>query len=460
MDINIIGIKALQLLCCFCLLVVLHECGHFLFCKLFGVRVEKFFIFYDPKFHLFSTRDRWFTRLFPRFLRSETEYGIGWLPVGGYVKIAGMIDESMDKEQMRQEARPDEFRSQKVWKRFLIMVGGVLVNLVTAFVIFSAVMLHWGEDVLPMRNIEAGFAFNEAAEQIGFRDGDIPVKVNGKEIRGYSATLIRDFSRAKTVTVLRHGKEVTIKMPDKGLNMMDMLDMEPAFFTPLAEAVIDSVLPGSPADLVGVTKGSRIMAVDGREMAYWSDYDSLMAGRTEREMTLVLARPAGGLLDTLSLTLDEDMKMGVVRRMPIGEEQIEHITYNVLTCVPAGLRHGWEVLAGYVSDLRYIFTAKGVKSVGSFITIGSIFPDTWDWLRFWSLTAFISIILAVMNILPIPALDGGHVAILLYEWIAGREPSERVMVWLEYIGLGIIVALMVLAFGNDIVRWVLPHFGI
>ncbi len=448
----------MQLLCCFCLLVVLHEGGHFVFCKLFGVRVEKFFIFFDPRFHLFSTRDKWFTRLFPRFLKNETEYGIGWLPLGGYVKISGMIDESMDKEQMKQEAKPDEFRSQSVWKRFFIMVGGVLVNLIAAFVIYSLVMYTWGEDVLPMRNITQGFAFNSEAESLGFRDGDIPIEVNGKEIPGYSATLIRDFSKASTVTVLRDGKEVLIRMPEKGLNLMDMLEMNPEFLTPIAPSEIDSVLPSTPAAQAGITAGSRIIAIDGVQIKYWSDFDSLMAGRTQREMQLVIARPATAGLDTLSLTLDEEMKMGVLRRMPVTEAQIEHITYSLLSCMPAGVRHGWSVLAGYVSDLRYLFTAKGVKSVGSFITIGSIFPSVWDWQRFWTLTAFISIMLAVMNILPIPALDGGHVAILLYEGITGREPSEKVMVWLEYIGLGLIIALMILAFGNDIIRWILPHF--
>ncbi len=458
MDIQIIAIKALQLICCFCLLVLLHEGGHFCFCKLFGVRVDKFFIFFDPYFHLFSTRDKWFTRLFPRFKDSETEYGIGWLPLGGYVKIAGMIDESMDTVQMGSVANPDEFRSQKVWKRFFIMIGGVLVNLITAFVLYGVIMLTWGEDVLPMRNISDGFAFNTEAEQLGFHDGDIPIKVNGKEIEGYSMTLYRDFSTAKTVTVLRKGREVLIPMPDGGLNMLDMMEMNPPFFTPIAVAEIDSVLPGTPASLAGITKGGRIVSIDDVPITYWSDFDSLMANRQEREMRLLILSPESLNTDTFSLTLDEEMKMGVIRRMPITEEQMEHVTYGVFSCMPAGVKHGWSVLKGYVNDLKYLFTAKGVQSVGSFITIGSIFPATWDWERFWSLTAFISIMLAVMNILPIPALDGGHVAILLYEAITGREPSEKVMVWLEYIGLAILVAIMILAFGNDIIRWILPHF--
>ncbi len=458
MDIQIVAIKTLQLICCFSLLVMLHEGGHFFFCKLFGVRVEKFFIFFDPKFHLFSTRDKWFTCLFPRFKDNETEYGIGWLPLGGYVKIGGMIDESMDLKQLQEQARPDDFRSQGVWQRFFIMVGGVLMNIITAFVLYAVIVFTWGEDILPMRNITAGFAFNVEAEQLGFRDGDIPVKINGKEIEGYSVSLYRDISTAKNVTVLREGKETLIPMPKGGLNMLDMMEMQPPFFTPIALAEIDSVLPGTPAAKARITKDSRILSVDGTPIEYWSDFDSLMTDRTDHNMSLVVL-PAGQVkADTVSLTLDDDMKMGVLRKMPITEQQIEHVTYNALSCIPAGMKHGWSVLAGYVNDLKYVFTAKGVKSVGSFITIGSIFPATWDWERFWSLTAFISIILAVMNILPIPALDGGHVAILLYEAITGREPSERVMVWLEYIGIGILVALMVLAFGNDIIRWILPQF--
>lgn len=454
MDYQLILIKTFQMLLCLSLLVVLHEAGHFFFSKLFGVRVEKFFMFFDPKFHLFSTRDGWFTRLFPRFKSNETEYGIGWIPLGGYVKIAGMVDESMDLEQMKQPAKPDEFRSQPVWKRFLIMVGGVLVNLLTAFVLYSAIMFTWGEDIVPMRNIKEGFVFNPQAQELGFNNGDIPVKVDGKDIKGYEPSLIRDFSNAQTVTVLRGGREVLIRMPEEGLDMLEMLEMNPPFFVPVALAEIDSVLPGTAAAKAGIVKGSRILALDGAPVTYWSDFDSLMAKREEHDIQLVIAKPGVSNPDTLSLTLDADMKMGVTR-MPF---EVEHISYGLLASVPAGIVHGWDVLKGYVNDLKYVFTAKGAQSVGSFITIGSIFPAAWDWQRFWGLTAFISIILAVMNILPIPGLDGGHVVILMYEAITGKTPSDRAMTWLGYIGLGVLIALMTLAFGNDIIRWVLPHF--
>ncbi len=457
MDIQIIAIKALQLLACLSLLVVLHEGGHFFFSKLFGVRVEKFYMFFNPYFHLFSTRDKWFTHLFPHFKNNETEYGIGWLPFGGYVKIAGMVDESMDTEQLKQPAKPDEFRSQPVWKRFFIMVGGVLVNLITAFVLYSIIIFTWGKDILPMQNIKDGFAFNAQAEQLGFRDGDIPVRVNGEEIEGYSKALIRDFSSAKTITVLRNGSEIVINMPEYGLNMLEMAEMKPAFFDIIAPAQIDSVIPESPAAHAGIVQGCSIVNIDGHPIKYWNDFDSLMAGRTQREMRLAIMKPNATTADTIQLTLSEDMTMGVMRKSPITEDMFQHIEYNFWSSIPAGIEAGWQQLSGYVSDLKYVFSPKGAQSVGSFITIGSIFPSVWNWEMFWNLTAFISIILAVMNILPIPGLDGGHIAILAYEAITGHEPGERVMIWLEYIGMGFLIALMVLAMGNDIIRWILPN---
>ena len=265
-------IKTLQLLCCLSLLVVLHEGGHFFFAKLFKVKVEKFYMFFDYKFHLFSTKSGWFARLFPRFKDKETEYGIGWIPLGGYVKIAGMVDESLDTEQLQKPAQADEFRSQKIWKRFLIMFGGVLMNLVTAWVIYSLVLLAWGRDYIPITNIEKGFQYNEQAHAIGFQDGDIPVSADGKRIVEYSLAVMRTISNANTVTVLRNGEETELTMPDD-LSMLKMLQAQPPFLAPLAEALIDSVVPGSPADKAGIEKGMRIMAVNGKEIETWGDFD-------------------------------------------------------------------------------------------------------------------------------------------------------------------------------------------
>jgi len=466
-------IKALQLLCCLSLLVVLHEGGHFGFSKLFGVKVEKFYMFFDYKFHLFSTKSKWFARLFPRIAKNETEYGIGWIPLGGYVKIAGMVDESMDMEQMKQPAQPNEFRSQKVWKRFLIMFGGVLMNLITAWVIYSLVLLAWGRDYVPMTSIENGFQYNEQAHAIGFQDGDIPVAADDKEIVEYSAAIMRTISNASTVTVLRQDEEITLTMPKEGLSMIQMIQAQPQFLAPLAEAFIDSVIPNSAAGKAGVEKGMRLMAVNGKNINTWADFDYEVTLRRQdvlgspdctaadslkwRTLNAVFATADMSRMDTLQLFLDENYMMGVTRHIP--DFKTVHLDYNLANCFPAGLSYGWRVLKSYVNDLKYVASADGAKSVGSFITIGSIFPSAWDWQQFWMLTAFISIILAVMNILPIPGLDGGHIVLLFYEGLTGRQPSDKAMEWIEKIGIGIIVALMLLAFSNDIRNFILPLFG-
>lgn len=466
---SIILIKALQLLCCLSLLVVLHEGGHFMFSKLFHVRVEKFYMFFNPYFHLFSTRDKWFAKLFPRIAKNETEYGIGWIPLGGYVKIAGMIDESMDKEQMKQPAKPDEFRSQPVWKRFFIMVGGVMMNLITALVLYSAIMFTWGTDVLPMKNIKSGFVFNQTAKELGFQNGDIPLAINGETIRNYDTGILRMLSEAESVTVMRKGKKVTFHMPAEHPDLMEIADMSPAFIRPFVPSQIDSVIPGSPAAKAGLYKDCRIQAVDGTLVRSWADFDSIMVRKSDvlasptctskdslrlRKMEVVYANWKNSKVDTVTIELDDKYMLGIVKSNITDFAVVEHIDYSLLSCIPAGCAHGWDVLCGYVHDLKYVFSKKGAQSVGSFITIGSIFPEAWNWQRFWELTALISIILAVMNILPVPGLDGGHIMFLLVEAVTRRPLSEKAQTIAEYIGMGLLLALMVLAFGNDLVRFV------
>ena len=507
---NIILIKTLQLLLCLSLLVVLHEGGHFGFAKLFKTRVTRFYMFANYGFHLFSTYDDWFRRLlgkplitkrgkegqnFPQWLRNQwyrltgqknkirtegignkeydpeagTEYGIGWLPIGGYVAIAGMIDETNKK--LEGEAKPWEFRSKKVWQRFLIMVGGVLMNFVTAIVIYCGIMFFVGEDRLPMQHIREGFAFNLDAEQVGFRDGDIPVEIDGEPILGYGGHLLQDLSNAETVVVLRQGQRQTLTMPEGGLNLLQMVNTQPRFMEMLIPAVVDSVLKDAPAARAGMMKGTRILAVDGTAITTKNEFDSLFLRRTDvlsmkdcshadslrmRRMTLVFQNPEAPQPDTVDLRLTEEYMLGLVWKIPYTKDDYEHISYGLLASIPAGVKYGWKTLVSYVDQLKYIPTKEGVQGVGSFVAIGDMFPETWDWLRFWSMTALLSIVLAVMNILPIPGLDGGHVVILLYEAVTGRQPSERVMVWLEYIGMACLIALMVLAFGNDLRRIVLP----
>ena len=474
MDVQVVLIKALQLLCCLSLLVLLHEGGHFGFSKLFGVKVEKFYMFFDYKFHLFSTRSKWFTRLFPHFKNNETEYGIGWIPLGGYVKISGMIDESMDLEQMKKPAQANEFRSQKVWKRFFIMFGGVLMNFLTAWFIYSAVMFTWGRDYLPMREITQGFQFNKEAQSLGFRDGDIPIAVDGKEIVEFNPSLFRTLSNASNVTVLRGNEEVTLQMPEEGLNMLEMLQSVPRFMSLYTPAIVDSVAPGSAAQKAGLQKGTRILAVNGKEISTKVDYDCEVTIRRQdvlaapgcthadslkqRQLQVVYQLTADAQPDTVMLHLDKEYKMGVVFMMP--DYKQEHVSYTLLSCIPAGLQQGWRTLTGYVNDMKYVASAEGAKSVGSFITIGNIFPSAWDWQQFWLLTAFISIILAVMNILPIPGLDGGHIVFLLWEGITGKQPSDKAAEWFEKIGLGLLILLMLLAFSNDIRNFILPLLGL
>ena len=473
---SIFWIKTLQLLLCFALLIILHEGGHFFFAKLFGIRVEKFFMFFDYKFHLFSTRDKWFARLFPRIAKNETEYGVGWIPLGGYVKISGMIDESMDLEQMKQPVQPWEFRAKSVWQRFLVMVGGVLVNFLLALFIYAMILFAWGEDTLPMRNISNGFSYNEMAEQLGFRDGDVPIRADDEPIEVWNGTVYRTISQAKTVTVLRNGAEVTLQMPDEGINLLEMLEQDPRFLSVNVPTVIDSVLPGSPAAEAGIRKGDRITSVDGQPTAWWSDFDAIMGRKADilasdcshedslrlRHLTVTIqpssSVPLQGedslLLSALTLTLDADYHLGIIKTSHLSYYALEHHDYGFLESIPAGITYGWETLKGYVSDLKYIFSKKGAQSVGSFGTIGNLFPSVWDWQSFWQITAFISIMLAFMNILPIPGLDGGHIFFLIVEAVTRRPPSDKFMERAQYVGMALILALMALAIFNDIVKFV------
>jgi len=466
---SVFWIKTLQLLLCFALLIVLHEGGHFFFAKLFGVRVEKFFMFFDYKFHLFSTRDKWFARLFPKASKNETEYGIGWIPLGGYVKIAGMIDESLDTEQMQQPVQPDEFRAKPVWQRFLIMVGGVLVNFLLALFIYAMILYTWGRDTLPMENISYGFAYNEMAEGLGFQDGDIPVKADGEHIEAWDADVYRTLSKAETITVLRDGAEVTIAMPEGGVNLLEMIEQDPRFLSVNVPARVDSVLPSSAAAKAGMKSGARILAVDGQDVDWWGDFDQLMGRRADvlaadcsqadslrlRSLPIVFSNEEGTTPDSVVLQLDEHYMLGIVK-LPYQlfyKDDYVHHDYGFWESIPAGIAYGWETLKGYVSDLRYVFTKKGAQSVGSFGTIGNLFPAVWDWAAFWSITAFISIILAVMNILPIPGLDGGHIFFLLVEAITRRPPSDKFMERAQYVGMVLLLALMALALFNDAMKF-------
>ena len=452
-------IRLLQFMLAISLLVLLHEGGHFFFAKLFGVRVDKFYLFFDPSIW------KWDGSLFKfKPKNSDTQYGIGWLPLGGYCKISGMIDESFDTEQMKQPEQPWEFRAKPAWQRLLIMIGGVLVNFLLALFIYSMILFYWGDTYIPVKDMNLGMKFNSEAKALGFKDGDILIGTENGAFKDFSADLYRDISEAHRVDVIRDGKPMSISLPGD-LNLLGMLKADPSFVRPLVPAVVDSVLPESPAATVGLQKGDRIVGINGSPVDSYNEFtdriarlsDVLAVAKTSedsmkvRNATIVFAR--GEQTDTANVILTPELKLGFLCQTIAGIYKPYTREYSFFESIPAGVKYGWNVLAGYVDDMKYVFTADGAKSLGGFGAIGSLFPPMWDWYMFWKMTAFLSIILAFMNILPIPALDGGHVLFLVYEMVTRRKPSEKFMIRAEYVGFGILILLMVVANLNDILRW-------
>ena len=456
---DIFLIRLLQFMLAIGLLVLLHEGGHFFFSKLFGVRVDKFYLFFDPSIW------KWDGSLFKwKPKNSDTQYGIGWLPLGGYCKIAGMIDESFDTEQMKQPEQPWEFRAKPAWQRLLIMIGGVLVNFLLALFIYSMILFHWGDTYIPVKNMTYGMKFNTEAKQYGFQDGDILVGTEKGEFKDFSADMYRDLSEARRVDLIRNGKQMSLSLPGD-INLLGMLKAEPSFVRPLIPAEVDSVMADTPAASIGLQKGDRLVAINGKAVDSYNEFtdqlgvleDMMTAAKTSadslkvRTATIVYAR--GEVNDTVTATLTPELKLGFFVKSLAGIYEPITKEYGFFESFPAGIKYGWNVLTGYIGDMKYVFTADGAKSLGGFGAIGSLFPPMWDWYMFWKMTAFLSIILAFMNILPIPALDGGHVLFLLYEAITRRKPSEQFMIRAEYIGFGILILLMVVANLNDILRW-------
>ncbi|MCQ2083157.1 MAG: RIP metalloprotease RseP [Bacteroidaceae bacterium] len=488
-------IRLIQLILSLTILVVFHEFGHFLFSRIFGVRVEKFYAFFNPNFSLVRIkkvngriRIRFFAPNVPdsyeevkrtdasgneeitykpvdlstlpaddwRQNPENTEFGIGWVPFGGYCKISGMIDESMDIAQMQQEPQPWEFRTKKAWQRLLIMVGGVMFNLLQAFFIYSMVLLHWGDSYIPAQELEHGLEFNEYAQSIGFKNGDIITACDGVPTIQFDDNMYRDIAQAEHVTILRDGKEICLDMPDE-LSLFDFTRETP-FVTILSPMTIDSVTVDGAAYGAGLMAGDTILSINGMRSDTWNslqlvlgDMHSRAANEyVSRELTIVTSRPGQGR-DTISLTASNDFKLGIVHNFA-NEYAPVYLNYNFMTSIPAGISYGWKTLKTYVSDFRYVFTKEGARSLGGFGTIGQIFPKQWDWYRFWLMTAFLAIILAFMNILPIPALDGGYVLFLLLEVITGKKPGDKFLERANTIGMTILIALLLYANLNDIFR--------
>ena len=443
---EIFFIRALQLILALSLLVLVHEFGHFLFARLFKVRVEKFYLFFDWKFSLFKWKPK----------NSDTEYGIGWVPLGGYCKIAGMIDESMDTEQMNKPAEDWEYRSKPAWQRLLIIVGGVMFNLILAIFIYAMVLFAWGESHTDLHSMKNGLVFNETAQEIGFRNGDIIIKADGEELHKLhhdkvrAANIFRSICNANEITVLREGKEVAIAIPDT-LGLLNM-NKGGLFMQERILPIIDSVDVNSAGAVAGIAKGDRIIAVDGNDIDSWTDFRKALTALQEQEKHSFDIEVMRDSAITLPVNVDSTFIVGLIP--VLNDYPLVHSDYGFFASFPAGISFGLDVLRGYVSDFKYVFTSDGAKSVGMFASIGSLFPATWDWHEFWLMTAFLSIILAFMNILPIPALDGGHAVFLLFEIITGKQPSDKFMERAQMIGMLLLLGLFVLATYNDLMKFV------
>ena len=421
------------------ILVFIHELGHFFFSRLFKVRVEKFYLFFDPWFSLFKYKPK----------NSDTEYGIGWLPLGGYVKIAGMIDESMDKEQMAQPEQPWEFRSKPAWQRLLIMTAGVINNFLLALVIYAMIAFVWGETVLPIKNIGNGIVYGEVAQNAGFRDGDIPLTADGKTLYDFSGETIRAMAEAHEVEVMRNGEVVKLTLPDD--LMLQLIGANQRFASCRMPVVVQNAVAGYGAAKAGMQEGDSIIAVNGTATPDYTDFTAALGSHMGASADISFVR--NGEEMTLPVAVNDKGQIGISLVPASVFYPTETIYYGFFESIPKGIKKGFNTLAGYVGDFKYVFTKEGANSLGGFGTIGSIFPSTWNWEAFWEMTAFLSIILAFMNILPIPALDGGHVLFLLYEVIARRKPNEKFMEYAQITGMVLLFALLIYANLNDVIRF-------
>ncbi|MCF8228039.1 MAG: RIP metalloprotease RseP [Bacteroidales bacterium] len=434
-------IKVLQLLLSLSILVVFHEMGHFVAAKIFKTRVEKFYLFFNPWFSIF------------KFKKGDTEYGMGWLPLGGYVKISGMIDESMDKEQMKKPPEPHEFRSKPAWQRLIIMLGGVIVNVILAMVIYVFMLSIWGEQYLPTSEANKyGITVDSLAYEMGLRNGDKIISIDGKEVEDFSkvpVTLILD--EAKSIQVIRNEKNVNIEIPKGSLGKL-VKKKTPDFISVGFPFEVSKFTKDSPAEKAGIQLDDKIIGINGKQIMYFSEFVREIPQYKGQEATITVVRK----MDTLDIPvqISEQGTIGAYRKDIKEYFTFKEKNYNFLQAIPAGVLKAYKGIGDYLKQLKLLFSpeVKAYESVGGFITIGSIFPATWDWQQFWRLTAFLSIMLAILNVLPIPALDGGHVMFLLYEIIAGRKPSDKFMEYAQVAGMVILFALLIWANGNDVIR--------
>ena len=436
-------IKTAQLLLSLSILVVLHEAGHFMFARLFKTRVEKFYLFFNPWFSLFKVQ------------KGETEYGVGWLPLGGYVKISGMIDESMDKEAMKLPPQPWEFRSKPAWQRLFIMLGGVLMNFIFAFLIYIAVLYAWGEQYLPTANVKYGIEVNETGKKLGFQTGDKILSVDNKPVEEFQKvvpTIILD--AAKTVQVERNGQKVNVEITGEDLALLlkskEIWDLRWPY-----DMQIGKLAKDYPAEQAGLQVGDVLGDVDGNTFQYYDQFRDYLLSKKNSEVELEINR--NGEKMTKTLVVNDEGKLGFNPALNNPNVfEFKTIKYGFFESFPAGIGRGVQTTINYLKQFKLFFKkdTKAYESLGGFATIGSIFAPTWDWEHFWSMTAFISIILAIMNLLPIPALDGGHVMFLLGEIITGRKPGEKFLEYAQIVGMVLLLALVLYANANDIIKMI------
>lgn len=430
-------IKILQFIVSFSLLVFVHELGHFLTAKIFGMRVDKFYLFFNP----------WFSLV--KFKIGETEFGIGWVPFGGYCKIAGMIDESMDTETLSKPPQPYEFRTKPAWQRLIVMLGGVIMNVILAICIYVGMSYHYGESYIANKDLTYGWQFNELGHEMGFRDGDKILSIDGKEYEKTDQILKKvALSNGATVEVVRNGRPVTIDISEEytkkklggGFSMTERLPF-----------IVDSVQAGSPAAAAGLAPGDSIFSVNGVQGTYAELRRALLAAAGSTT-DVSFARDSAGheVVHTVPVTVSAEGRVGIVTIMPLTIKK-----YNLWQAIPAGIKMTGREISDYIDQIKLIFSPKteAYKNLGGPIMIGSIFPDKWIWQSFWSITAFISIVLAIMNILPIPGLDGGHVLFTLFEMVTGRKPGDKFLEFAQIFGMMLILLLMVYVMGNDIYRF-------
>ncbi len=434
----VVLIKAAQLLLSLSLLVIVHEFGHFIFARIFKTRVEKFYLFFDPWFSLFKIK------------RGDTEYGIGWIPLGGYVKISGMIDESMDKEAMKLPPQPWEFRSKPSGQRLLIMLGGVMFNVLLAFLIYSMMLFAWGEKYLPTANMKYGIICDTLALNIGLQHGDKILTIDNKLVEDFKDVVPEIvYQKAKTIQVERAGQKVDVALP---ADFTKQFIEKKSFIYYAYPFVISDFMSGYPAKASGMQVNDRIVGINGMNLPYFDLFYMELKKHIGDSVLINVDR--NGSLMAFPLVVPKDGKIGAYRLDPETFFEQKEIKYGFFACFPAGVKKGVTTISSYLKDLKMIFSPKtgAYKSLGGFIAIGKIFPAAWDWHKFWNMTALLSIMLAVLNILPIPALDGGHVFFLGFEIITGKKPNDKFMEYAQIVGMVLLLALVLFSNGNDIVR--------